>query len=122
MFARLLAMAAAITAATCLSTAALAHAHLVGSNPAPGTILKASPTSIRMTFSEGLVPRFSGAALTDSKGAAVPTGPVRFDGQNTKLTVPLQAQLKPGMYKVAWHAVSADTHRVSGKFSFKIGH
>ena len=121
MFARFLGIAAAIAAATCLSTAALAHAHLVGSNPAPGTVLKASPGSIRMTFSESLVPRFSGLVLTDSKGTTVPTGPAAFaDAQKTKLTVPLRAQLKPGTYNIAWHAVSADTHRVGGKFSFKV--
>lgn len=121
MLTRFITAATAIVVATCLSTGALAHAHLVGANPTPGSVLKASPTSIRMTFSEALLPRFSGVALSDGKGAAVPTGQAKFDGQNTKLTVPLQAQLKPGIYKVAWHAVSADTHRVSGKFTFKVG-
>jgi methionine-rich copper-binding protein CopC len=29
--------------------------------------------------------------------------------------------LKPGVYGVEWRAVSADTHKVSGDFTFKIG-
>jgi copper resistance protein C len=29
--------------------------------------------------------------------------------------------LEPGLYKVEWRAVSADTHRVNGDFTFKVG-
>jgi methionine-rich copper-binding protein CopC len=28
--------------------------------------------------------------------------------------------LKPGGYKVTWHSVGHDTHRISGSFSFKV--
>jgi len=28
--------------------------------------------------------------------------------------------LKPGAYKVTWHTVGHDTHRISGTLSFKV--
>jgi methionine-rich copper-binding protein CopC len=34
--------------------------------------------------------------------------------------VPIQEQLPPGDYKVEWHAVSDDTHRVKGSYSFSV--
>jgi methionine-rich copper-binding protein CopC len=34
--------------------------------------------------------------------------------------VPVTEQLPPGDYNVEWHAVSDDTHRVKGNFSFSV--
>ena len=34
--------------------------------------------------------------------------------------VPIAKPLSPGTYDVDWHAVSVDTHRVNGHFSFKV--
>jgi len=34
--------------------------------------------------------------------------------------VPLPAPLTAGRYKITWHAVSEDTHRVKGEYSFAI--
>jgi methionine-rich copper-binding protein CopC len=121
MFMRYLAAAAAIATVAAAATNASAHPRLMLSNPRQGAVLKNSPGAIRMDFSEGLVPRFTGIALTDSHGGTVATGPASVSGpESTRLVVPLRAQLKPGTYNVAWHAVSVDTHRVSGKYSFKI--
>jgi methionine-rich copper-binding protein CopC len=33
---------------------------------------------------------------------------------------PMQEQLPAGDYKVEWHAVSDDTHRVKGNYSFSV--
>jgi methionine-rich copper-binding protein CopC len=112
------ALAAAFALAT---TAADAHPRLRDSNPAAGSILKTAPTSIRISFSEGLVPRFTGLVLKDGSGRTVPTGDASVSGpDNTQLAVPIRASLKPGTYRVAWHAVSVDTHRVAGSYSFRI--
>jgi copper resistance protein C len=37
-----------------------------------------------------------------------------------QLVVPLPSPLIAGRYKVAWHAVSEDTHRVKGEYSFEV--
>ncbi|SRR5258708_40162640 len=121
MLTRTITAVAAIALVASLSTVAEAHPRLKQSMPASGAVLKSPPNAIRMMFSEGLEPHFTGLALTDSRGATVPTGPAAVSGpDNTELTVPLREQLKPGTYKVSWHAVSVDTHRVTGKYSFKV--
>ena len=74
-----------------------------------------------MSFSEGLIGRFTGVVLKDARGKSVPTGQAMVDpNDNTKLTVPIKARLIAGTYNVAWHAVSVDTHRVAGKYTFKV--
>jgi methionine-rich copper-binding protein CopC len=39
-----------------------------------------------------------------------------------QLVVPVNQPLPPGDYKVEWHAVSDDTHRVTGSCSFSVAH
>jgi methionine-rich copper-binding protein CopC len=50
----------------------------------------------------------------DKGGAAVD----KVDRMVIRVSLP---PLEPGVYKVEWKAVSADTHRVSGDFTFKVG-
>jgi methionine-rich copper-binding protein CopC len=51
----------------------------------------------------------------------IATGKPATDPANKKqLLVPVQEQLPPGDYKVEWHAVSDDTHRVKGNYSFSV--
>ena len=114
-------LAASASVAALAFTAADAHPRLQTADPAPGAVLKASPASLRMTFSEGLVPQFTGVAVNGTSGAAVATGPARFGGpDNTSLSIAFRTRLRPGTYNVVWHAVSVDTHRVKGSYSFRI--
>jgi len=51
----------------------------------------------------------------------IPTGKAALiPGDSRKITVPITAKLAPGAYSITWHAVSTDTHRVSGRYSFKV--
>ena len=51
----------------------------------------------------------------------VAAGKATTDPANEKLlVVPIKDQLAPGDYKVEWHAVSDDTHRVKGSYSFSV--
>ncbi len=93
-----------LLAATPASTPAWAHASVK------------SPSLIRLVFSESLEPAFSGAALTDAAGKTVPVS--RSVGGATITLMPLS--LRPGAYKVTWHSVGHDTHRISGSFGFKV--
>jgi methionine-rich copper-binding protein CopC len=103
------------------ATAASAHPRLEASNPAPGAMLKAAPKDIRLNFSEELVASFTGLELKNAAGKNVPTGKVMFvPGDSRKIIVPIGARLTAGAYTVSWHAVSVDTHRVAGKFSFRL--
>jgi len=112
--------------ALCASFAAsAAHAHptLTSAMPAAGVSVATSPTELRLSFSEGVIPKFSGLALKDQSGKTIATGPAAADPKDKKqLVVPLKAPLAAGSYTVDWHAVSEDTHRLEGRYSFKVDH
>ncbi|HEY5207381.1 MAG TPA: copper homeostasis periplasmic binding protein CopC [Roseiarcus sp.] len=111
---------AAALALLCASTAAFAHAQLEKATPAVGGTV-ASATEIRLTFSEGVEPRFSGVALTSSGGASVPIGAAKTEsGNQAVLIVPITKALAAGAYTVHWHAVSVDTHHTQGTFQFTV--
>ena len=114
---------AAFVALLLLGPAGLAQAHPLpkATAPKPNEVLAASPTEIRMSFSEGLVAVFSGLEVDDKAGKAVETGAATLDPNDNKvLIVPLKAKLASGLYTVKWHAVGIDTHRVTGHYSFQV--
>ncbi len=124
MRARLLAISAGIGLALA-ATGAIAHPKLTSSAPPADGIERASPTTkeIRLNFSEGVIARFSGLELRDESGKSIATGTPAVDLKDRKqLVVPLDAPLPAGKYRVMWHAVSEDTHRVKGEYTFTIGH
>jgi len=102
------------------STAAFAHAQLEKATPAVGGTV-ASASEIRIEFSEGVEPRFSGVTLTGAGGATVPLGPAKVEAGDQKvLIVPIAKPLAPGAYTVHWRAVSVDTHHTQGTFGFTV--
>lgn len=102
------------------STTAFAHAQLEKATPAVGATV-APPSEIRLQFSEGVEPRFSGVKLTGPGGAAVPVGPAKVPAGDQKvLIVSVSEPLKPGAYTVHWSAVSVDTHHTQGTFHFTV--
>jgi len=110
-----------VTAASMLGTAALAHPALQSADPAAGAAVATSPKQIRITFNENVTPQFSGVEVKDQTGRMMTTGKATTDPANKKqLVIPVQEQLPPGDYKVEWHAVSDDTHRVKGSYSFSV--
>ena len=102
-------------------SAALAHPELQSADPAPGAATTTSPKQIRITFNENVIPKMSGVEVKDQTGKIIATGKATANPANKKLLViPISEQLPPGDYKVEWHAVSDDTHRVKGSFSFSV--
>lgn len=107
-------------AAVLFGSGAYAHPKLQSSDPAAG-VATASPKQIRITFSEGVMSQFSGIEVRDNTGKPIALGKSEIDPSNKKiLVVPVKAPLAPGDYKVEWHAVSDDTHRVEGSYSFRV--
>ena len=102
-------------------TSALAHAHphLKAATPAPGSIMRGSPPELRLTFSEAVLPRFSGVQVTDQRGRVIPTKP-RLAPNRTQLIFAIPGRLPAGVYRVTWRTVSADTHRVTGRYTFRV--
>ena len=111
----------AILAMGALATSAEAHPKLKSVSPAADVSSKVSPKEIKLNFSEGVIAKFSGLDLKDEAGKTITTGvPVSDPGDRKQLVVPLSAPLTAGRYKVTWHAVSEDTHRVKGEYSFGV--
>lgn len=108
-------------AAGLFNGAANAHPELQSAEPAIGAAMTTSPTQIRITFNENVISQFSGVEVKDQTGKMIATGKAATDPANKKqLVVPVQEPLPPGDYKVEWHAVSDDTHRVTGSYSFSV--
>lgn len=97
---------------------AFAHAALIHAQPAVGSTVSSSPGAVTLEFSEGVVPRLSDISIRDASGKAVKAG--RASGSGTSLSAPIQGRLTAGTYTVTWHAVSVDTHRTQGRFTFTV--
>lgn len=111
--------ALALSLAFGLAAEASAHAKLLKSDPAE----KGQPTNkknLELTFSEEISGKLSGAEVTDAKGAKVPSTSM-VDQGNKGLMVMMNEPLKPGDYKIAWHAVASDDgHRTNGAVNFSV--
>ena len=98
------------------------HPVLEASEPGEGATVS-SPKEIRLTFTENLVAKFSGLTIKDQSGRPIGTASPSVDPNDKRqLIVPISTPLPPGAYDVDWHAVGADTHRVTGHFSFRVAH
>jgi copper resistance protein C len=111
----------AILAISLLAGSANAHPKLNSASPPADVSSKVSPTEIKLNFSEGVIAKFSGVELKDAAGKTIIAGAPVTDPKNQKqLVVPLPTPLTAGHYTVTWHAVSEDTHRVKGEYSFGV--
>jgi methionine-rich copper-binding protein CopC len=103
------------------SAPAFAHAHLVKAVPAAGGALHDPPKEVTLRFNEKLEPAFSSVIVRDAAGKQIDKGDGKVDtSDRTLIRVTLPA-LEPGVYKVEWRAMSADTHKINGDFTFKVG-
>jgi methionine-rich copper-binding protein CopC len=95
---------------------AFGHAHLSKSIPAAGATVNA-PNEIVLAFTEPLEPAFSTIELHDRAGKMVKTGKVEV--KDDVMRLPLKP-LAAGQYTVNWQALSVDTHKTNGKFTFTV--
>ncbi|MFE2098020.1 copper resistance CopC/CopD family protein [Streptomyces sp. NPDC059468] len=99
---------------------ASAHAALTGSDPAQGVVVDKAPTQVSLTFSEKVAMNDDSLQVLDPKGKKAQVGsPANVSG--TTYAVQLKSGLAKGTYTVAYQVVSADSHPVSGAFTFSIG-
>jgi copper transport protein len=100
--------------------AALAHASLLRSDPAPGSVVPQAPTQIVLHFDEPV--QDAGTSVVATSGASVLAGRARLEhGDPRALVVPLRAGLGDGDYTVRWRVVSSDGHIVSGVLAIGVG-
>lgn len=101
-------------------TPAFAHAFLVKSDPPVGSTITTAPKALTLTFTEALEVPFCSVAVTDGMGMDDAAGkPQPVPGHPNQLLVPLNISM-PGKINVSWHALSVDTHKTEGRFSFTV--
>ncbi|MFI8850710.1 copper resistance protein CopC [Streptomyces sp. NPDC053499] len=113
----------ALLAVLAAAAPAGAHAALTGSDPAEGSVVRGAPRQVTLDFSEGVAMSDGAIRVLDPRGKRVDSRKVRDTGTGGKVrrAVSLRAGLGQGTYTVAWQAVSADSHPVSGAFTFSVG-
>jgi copper transport protein len=115
---RLVAVVAAIVAALVLPGAAFAHATLLQTTPANGTVLAKAPKSVTVLFDDSVRVAKGNAAVDNATQASVLAGKASVQGR--RLTIPLRP-LADGAYSVRWSIVSEDGHREKGVLAFAVG-
>ncbi|MGW4344824.1 copper resistance CopC/CopD family protein [Streptomyces sp. NPDC004690] len=102
--------------------AASAHAGLRSADPADGTVLASAPRALTLTFTESVGLLDDSFRLFAPDGRRVRTGePRHAPGRTDTAQVAFPAGLGQGTFTVAWRVVSADSHPVSGAFTFSVG-
>jgi len=102
------------------ASVAFAHAHLKSATPAPDSNVTA-PKEVLLSFSEGVEATFSKVSLSKDGSEIAIKGLATPDADKKTLVVTPAAPLAAGTYKVVWNAVSVDTHKSNGEYSFKVG-
>jgi len=109
----------ALAIALAWTAPAFGHAAYVGSDPAPGQRLEASPGRITLVFTEPLNPRLARATLRAAAGG--PAVPAVVRAERRRLVVVPARRLARGAYRVEWHTVSTeDGHALEGAFAFGV--
>ena len=101
---------------------ASAHAVLVRSDPAAGSVLADPPDAVRLWFSEDVAASFTSIHLVDGAGRTVPGTRVtesRLDPRAVELVLP---PLRTGTYAAVWTVLAEDDgHATSGVVAFRVG-
>lgn len=103
--------------------AASAHASVVGSDPVDGSRLKTAPTTVSVTFDQGVTLNNEGyLRVVDQSGRRVDSGqPSHPNGVAAKIAVAVKSGLSDGTYTASFRIISADGHPVAGSIRFVVG-
>ncbi len=101
---------------------ASAHAALRDSDPGDGSVVGSAPRHLTLTFTEpvGLLDDSFRVYSPDNRRVRLGE-PRHADGASDTARAALPGDLADGTYTVAWRVVSADSHPVSGAFTFSVG-
>ncbi|MEU8839596.1 copper resistance protein CopC [Streptomyces roseus] len=118
-----LVLAALLAALFTAAGPAAAHAALTASDPQDGAVVATAPAQVTLSFSEQVAMGDDSIRVMDPQGKRVDTGELRdmCSGSTIRYGTALHSGLPDGTYTVAWQAISADSHPVSGAFTFSIG-
>ena len=105
---------------TIFPSTAYAHSEFASSNPTNGSVLKASPKTIELKFSDKITLSADALQLVDSKSKIIKTKKPKLSSSNVSFSVDIP-KLKDGNYIALYSVVSGDTHVIKGAISFSVG-
>lgn len=100
---------------------ASAHSSVRDTDPREGTVLKTAPKQVTMTFTESVGISDDSIRVLSPDNRRMNAGAAEHAGGSDTVRVRLQDDLPEGTFTVAWRVVSADSHPISGAFTFSIG-
>jgi copper transport protein len=100
------------------SSAAHAHAVLLGSSPEADQVLDTSPAEVVLNFNENVGPIF--IKVLDLAGSEVGS-PTDWSVKGNDVFMPLGDTLENGTYILTYRVISADTHPVGSTLVFAVG-
>lgn len=118
----------AASAGLALAAPAFAHTHVASSTPEASATVS-NVRSVTITFNEAIMPALTGMeiVMTGMPGMAGHHPAMKIVGvkvtpsaDRKSLVATLPRPLAAGTYDANWHAVGADTHRMTGKVSFTV--
>jgi methionine-rich copper-binding protein CopC len=87
-------------------------------SPLVGSTVASAPREVSLTFTQNLEAAFSSVEVTDGNGARVDQGKAVISGNTMRVGL---KSLPAGTYHVRWRALSVDTHKTEGSFTFSVG-
>lgn len=108
----------AVLAVVATPWAASAHADLVATDPAAGSVVDSIDEQVRLEFSEVVDVATASVSIT-GPGGPLPESVARSDPQDAAVILAgFPAQPAVGTYVVRWRVLSIDGHSASGQFRF----
>ncbi|SCE67983.1 copper resistance CopC/CopD family protein [Micromonospora mirobrigensis] len=101
------------------ATPASAHAVLVSTSPVGSAVVPQAPAEVVLTFSESVRKVSGKIRVIAPDGSRADRGEPRFSG--AVVTVPVDSSGPRGTYLVTYRVISADSHPVSGAFTYSVG-
>ncbi|AZG78956.1 copper resistance CopC family protein [Methylocystis rosea] len=98
---------------------AQAHASLDHAEPRVGNTVSPAPSTVTLWFTQNIEQAFTTIAVFNSAGARVDIGGTHVSTEESRAQVRLKA-CPPGVYRVRWRALSVDTHKTEGSFTFVV--
>ena len=96
------------------------HAALASTYPTDGSVVSTEPSQVTATFDQPIVITPASLEIYTPDGNRADDGDATLAGPE-EIEVSLLPGLGTGTYTATWHVISADTHPVSGAFTFSIG-
>jgi copper transport protein len=113
-------MGAALFFTLAVASAASAHALPASADPAPDSVLRTSPQSVTITFTEEVDPKLSWIVVSDDAGVPLSGPTSAVAGRPDELSTTVET-LPDGVYWVSWRTLALDDgHVAEGSYSFSV--